>query len=181
MRDESVARNYAEALLELADRHEGAEAYGDWIETVGELIGKNQRLAMFLNTPRIDSAAKKEVLKSALGDSVPSPFLNFLLITIDKRRQRLLPIINDEFQKLVDDRMDRERVQVTIARDIGSDEEARLTSYLTRLLGHTALPQIRVRPEIIGGVVVKSGDRIYNGSVQHRMKNLRRQLLKTEL
>ena len=181
MRDESVARNYAETLLELADRHDGVEDYATWIEAVGELIAKNRRLETFLNTPRIDSEAKKEVLKEALGATVPRPFLNFLLITIDKRRQRLLPVINEEFQLLVDERLNRERVEVTVARDLEGAEREELTAYLTRLLGKKALPQVRVRPEILGGVVVKSGDRIFDGSVQHRMENLRRRLLKTKV
>jgi len=181
VRDESVARNYAETLLELADKHNAVEDYATWIEAVGELIAKDGRLKMFLNTPRIDSEAKKQVLRDALGNTVPRPFLNFLLITIDKRRQRLLPLINEEFQLLVDQRLNRERVEVTVARELEGGEREELTAYLTRLLGKEALPQVRIRPEILGGVVVKSGDRIFDGSVQHRMENLRRRLLKTEV
>ncbi len=167
--------------MELADKHEGVEAYGGWIETVGELIAKDHRLKSFLNTPRIDASEKKDVLRAALGDSLPRPFLNFLLITIDKRRQRLLPLINEEFQKLLDDRLNRERVDVTVARETGPGQQEQLAAYLTRLLGRQALPQVRVRPEILGGVIVKSGDRIYDGSVRHRMEALRRRLLKTEV
>ncbi|MCA9737976.1 MAG: ATP synthase F1 subunit delta [Gemmatimonadota bacterium] len=181
MRDESVARNYAEALLELADRHEGIEVYGAWMDTVAEMIAQNPKLAAFLGTPRIDASAKKQVLKDALGSEAPRPFVNFLLITIDKRRQRLLRLINEQYQPLLDQRLGRERVEVTVARPLDDAGRAELTRHLTGLLGHQAIPQIRVRPEILGGVVVKSGDRIFDGSVRHRMDRLRRRMLQTEL
>ncbi|MEZ4417407.1 MAG: ATP synthase F1 subunit delta [Gemmatimonadota bacterium] len=181
MRDESVARNYAEALLELAERHEGIEAYGSWMESVAELIAQNRKLALFLGTPRIDAQAKKRVLKTALGDQVPRPFLNFLLITIDKRRQRLFGAINEAYQRLLDERLGRERVEVTVAHPLDENARAELATHLSGLLGKQAIPQVRVRPDILGGVVVKSGDRIFDGSVRHKMERLRRRMLQTEL
>ena len=106
MRDESVARNYAETLMALAERHEGVEAYGQLIEDFAGLLHRNPRLKLFLETPRIDAQAKKEVLRKALGDSVPRHFLNFVLITLDKRRQRLLSEINEQYQLLRDEHLE---------------------------------------------------------------------------
>jgi F-type H+-transporting ATPase subunit delta len=181
VRDESVARNYAETLLALADRHEGVEVYGRWMRTVADMIGQSSRFKLFLETPRIDAQSKKKVLRSALGAEVPRPFLNFLLITIDKRRQRLLPLIEVEYQKLLDARLGRERVDVTVARPLDPAAESELTRALSRMLGKTAIPSLRVRPEILGGLVVKSGDTIYDGSVRHRLERLRRRLLDAEV
>lgn len=181
MRDETVARNYAETLMALADRHEGVEAYGEWIQAVADLLATNPRMKLFLETPRIDSAAKKEALRKALGDRVPRPFLNFVLITLDKRRQRLLREINGQYQELLDERMGRERVDVTVASPLDDAGKARVAQELSRVLGKTAIPRIQVKPEILGGIVVKTGDRVFDGSVRHRLERLRKNMLGAEL
>ena len=90
MRDETVARSYAETLFELAQRHEGVEAFGTGIEMVARLLDDDSQFRLFLETPRIADADKRAVLQTALRDALPKNLLNFLLITIDKRRQRLL-------------------------------------------------------------------------------------------
>jgi F-type H+-transporting ATPase subunit delta len=58
---------------------------------------------------------------------------------------------------------------------------ARLQETLSALLGKTAVPHVRVNPEILGGVVVKAGDRIYDGSLRRRLDRLRRQLMSVGL
>ena len=181
MRDESVARNYALTLIDLADRHEGPEVYGSWIAEFAGMLDADPRLRLFLETPRIDAAQKKVVLRTALGDQAPRHFLSFLLITIDKRRQRLLRVINEEYQELLDERLGRKRVDVTLAAPIDDEGLARVSERLSVLLGRVALPQVRIRPEILGGIIVKSGDTIYDGSIRHRLDGLRRWMLKAEL
>ena len=181
MRDETIARNYAEALFELARRHEGMEAYGDGIEEVARLLEENSRFRLFLETPRIAAEDKKRVLVDAFGGSLPRPLLNFLLLTVDKRRQRLLRDIAREYHALVDRELGRVRVEVTMARPVGEDVLAGLQQSLSELLGKTALPHVRIKPEILGGVVVRAGDTIYDGSLRRRLDRLRRQLLSAEL
>ena len=71
MRDETVARNYAETLFALAERHEGVEVYGDAIQTVAALVDENPDVRLFLETPRVADEEKKEVVRRAFGDSLP--------------------------------------------------------------------------------------------------------------
>lgn len=181
MRDETVARNYAETLMALAERHEGIEAYGTLIEEFAGLLAQDPKLKLFLETPRIDAEAKKATLRKALGEKTPRPFLNFVLITLDKRRQRLLGQINEQYQLLLDERLGRQRVEVTVAREMGDAGIDLVSQELSRVLGKTAIPRIRVRPEILGGIVIKTGDRVFDGSVRHRMDRLRRRMLGAEL
>jgi len=181
VRDETVARNYAETLMSLAERHEGVEDYGGWMEALATLLVTNPRLKLFLETPRINSSAKKDALRKALGAHVPRPFLNFVLITLDKRRQRLLAEINEAYQTLLDERLGRQRVSVTVARPLNDEHVREIATELTRVLGRTAIPRVRVRPEIMGGVVVKTGDRVFDGSVKHRLDRMRRRMMSAEL
>lgn len=181
MRDETVARNYAETLLEVAERHEGLEAFGDGIEVVARLIDENPSFRIFLETPRIAVSQKKEVIRSVFTDTLPTTLINFLLVTLDKRRQRLLREIAQQYHTLVDQRLGRVRVEVTLARSMDDASMAELQERLTALIGRRVIPVVRVKPGILGGIVVRAGDTIYDGSLRRRLDGLRRRLLTTDL
>lgn len=181
MRDETVARNYAETLLDVAERHEGLEAFGDGVEFVARLIDESPSFRVFLETPQIAASEKKEVVRAVFARALPAMLINFLLVTIDKRRQRLLRAIAEEYQTLVDERLGRMRVEVTLARPIGDRELAEVQQQLSILLDREAIPQVRVKPGILGGVVVRTGDTIYDGSLRRRLDGMRRSLLASDL
>lgn len=181
MRDDTVARNYAETLFELARRNDALEAYGAGIETVARHLDADPRFRLFLETPRIDDADKKAVVRKAFDATLPRHVVNFVLVTIDKRRQRLLRSISMAYHELLDAHMGREHVQVTVARPVDDATEQLITERLSKVLGKQAIPHIRVRPEIIGGLVVRTGDTIFDGSVRRRLDGLRRRLLQAPL
>lgn len=181
MRDETVARNYAMTLFELAARNDALEEYGDGIETVARLIEEDPKFRLFLETPRIDDEDKKRVVRSAFGQALPKHVVNFVLVTIDKRRQRLLRSIAGQYHELLDAHMGREHVQVTVARPVDDTTRKMITEKLSAVLGKEAIPHIRVQPEILGGLVVRTHDTIYDGSVRRRLEGMRRRLLRAEL
>jgi F-type H+-transporting ATPase subunit delta len=181
VRDETVARNYAETLLEVAERHEGAEAFGDGIELVARLLHENPDFRTFLETPRVTSQDKKGVLRKVFTGVLPAALINFVLVTLDRRRQRLLRDIGNEYQTLLDLKMNRERVEVTVARPLDEPAVAQLQEKLTKLLGRRALPQVRVKPGILGGVVVRAGNTVYDGSLRRRLNGMRRALMMAAL
>lgn len=181
MRDETVARNYAETLFALAERHEGHEVFQEGMETLVRLLDENRDFRVFLETPRVAAAAKKDVVRKAFGDAFPRHLVNFVLITIDKRRQRLLRLIAREYDDLVDQHMGRAHVEITVARELDDATLGRVEESLSRLLGKTAIPHVRVKPEILGGLVVRAGDTIYDGSLRRRLDTMKKRLLGAEL
>lgn len=181
MRDETVAKSYAETLFELADRNEALQEYGAAIDTVAGFLEEQPRFRLFLETPRIEDEDKKDVVRKAFGDALPKNVLNFVLVTIDKRRQRLLRSIATQYHALLDARMGREHVQVTVARPVDDETRRVITEQLSSALGTEAIPHIRVEPGIIGGLVIRTGDTIYDGSVRRQLDAMRRQLLQVEL
>lgn len=181
MRDETVARNYAEALFDLAQRHEGLEAFGAGIDTVSRLLDENPKFRLFLETPRIDAADKKDVVRKAFGEELPRHLVNFLLVTIDKRRQRLLRGIAREYRALMDEHFGRAHVEVTVARPLDGQTTERIGRRLSQVLGKTAIPHVRVDETILGGVIVRAGDTIYDGSLRRRLDRMKRQLLAADI
>ncbi len=177
MRDETVARNYAETLFELASRNESIQEYGDALGMVAGLLEDDPRFRTFVETPRIDDETKKDVIRKVFRDKAPKQVINFVLITIDKRRQTLLREISAEYLLLLDDHLGREHVEVTVARPLDDATENVVSERLSKMLGKQAIPHIRVKPEILGGLIVRTGDMIYDGSVRRRLEDLRRRLL----
>jgi F-type H+-transporting ATPase subunit delta len=179
--NETIARNYAATLFEVAQRHEGLEVFAQGVDTVVTLLDQNPRFRIFLETPRIADKDKKELLKRVFGNVLPKALLNFLLVSVDKRRQRLLGSIGDEFHSLLDEHLGRAHVTVTLAKEWEADAIEELSRKLSVLLGKQAIPHIRVKPAILGGVHLKTGDTVYDGTLRRRIKQLRRQLVSAEL
>lgn len=181
MTNETLARNYAATLFDLAQRHEGLEAFAAGVDTVVGLLDQNPSFRSFLETPRIADHEKKALLKRVFGEVLPRPLLNFLQVTVDKRRQRLLGLISEEFHALLDEHLGRTHVTVTLARPVDAGVLEELSGRLSDLLGKEAIPHVRINPAILGGVHLKTGDTVYDGTLRRRMKQLRRQLVNVEL
>lgn len=184
MRSELIARNYAETLLDLADRNGGAAAMDQFAAALDEVAGLVQgdpRVRQFLETPRVTAADKKKVLQGALAGRAPQLFLRFVSVLVDKRRQTLLPEIAEAYRGLVDERMGRVRVQVAISHLPDEALQAEIGNALARRLGRTVIPTFTVDPELLGGLVVKVGDEILDGSVRTRAARLRRAMMAAQL
>ncbi len=181
MTNETIARNYAATLFGLGLKHESLEAFAEGMDTVVGLLDSNPSFRVFLETPRISDGEKKALLKKVFGEVLPRRLLNFLQVTIDKRRQRLLGTIGEEFHALLDEHMGRTHVMVTLARELDQATMDELSRKLSALLGREAIPHVRVNPAILGGVQLRTGDTVYDGTLRRRIKQLRRQLLAAEL
>ncbi len=181
MTNQTVARNYAAVLFDLAERHEGLEAFTGGVDTVVDLLDQNPAFRTFLETPRIADRDKKALLEKVFGGALPRSLLNFLLVTVDKRRQRLLGLIGQEFHALLDEHLGRAHVTVTLAKTLDAEAMEGLARRLSVLLGKEAIPHVRVKPAILGGVHLKTGDTVYDGTLRRRIKQLRQQLVSAEL
>lgn len=179
-----IARNYAETLLLLAQKHGGNEAVDAYARAIDEVTGLLQsepRVREFLETPRVGVEAKKHALRASLQGRVPDFFLRFLLVVVEKRRQALLTRIGAEYHALVDQLRNRVRAEIIVAREADAGLRAEIVSALERRLGKEVIPTFRVDPEILGGVVIRVADRLYDGSLRRRVSALRRRLLELEL
>lgn len=177
MTSETIARNYAETLFELGRRHEALEAFGRGLDMVGGLLEEDPSLKVFLETPRVPDYDKKKVLRKVFTGVLPPPLLTFLLLLVDKRRQRLLGEIIREFQVLLDKQLGRTHVSVILAQDLGAEAMGELAAKLSRLLGKQVIPHVQIRPAILGGVYLKVGDTVYDATLRGRLKRMRQRLL----
>jgi F-type H+-transporting ATPase subunit delta len=179
MNDATIGRNYAETLLILAKREGAEEEWGALIESLAAVMAQDQTFKGFLGSPRIPASQKIEILEKALGKRVPHLFLRFIETVIMKRRQMVIPEIASEYRALIDEAEDRVHASVTVAREPAEPERDALARQLSRLFGKRVVPHITLNPAILGGVIVKVGDTVMDGSVRRRLATLRARMLAT--
>jgi F-type H+-transporting ATPase subunit delta len=177
MRSTTIARNYAEALLELAKRARDLRGWGALIQSIADAMGRDQTLRAFLETPRIDAATKNRVLRKALADRAPSTFVRFVESVVSHRRQMLIPEISQEYMDLVDAAENRLHAKVTVARDADEKTRQLIADRLSKVFGKTVVPHLTVDDRILGGLVVRVGDTVMDGSVRRKLGELRSRML----
>ncbi|MGH7604587.1 MAG: ATP synthase F1 subunit delta [Gemmatimonadaceae bacterium] len=177
MNDATIGRNYAETLLTLAKRENQQEQWGELIESIALVMAEDREFKLFLASPQIAASKKIEILEKALDKRIPHLFLRFLETVILKRRQMVIPEIALEYRALIDEAEDRVHATVIVAREPAEPERDALARQLSRLFGKRVVPHISLNPAILGGVIVKVGDTVMDGSVRRRLATLRSRML----
>ena len=176
MRQTTIARNYAEALLALARKAEDLEGWGRMLDDIAAVLERDRTFHNFMSSPRVSAAQKNEVLSKALGDRVPQLFLKFLQALVRNRRQMLLPEVAVEYHGLVDEVVGRVHARVTVAHETDEAERKVIADRLSKAIGKTVVPHVNVDPRILGGVIVRVGDTVMDGSLKKRLATLKRRI-----
>jgi F-type H+-transporting ATPase subunit delta len=182
MKHATIARNYAQALLAAAE-HVGRDAvqrFGDLMDAVGGAVVADPRIAIVLDSPRVAKKVKAELLERALGKTAPAEFVRFLQAVVRRGRQGLLGEISQAYQELLDQKLNRVHAGVTLAREDNGRLREQIAGRLTQVLKKEVRAHFRSDPAILGGVVVRVGDRIYDGSLKRRLAVLKRRMLATD-
>jgi len=177
VRDPGIARNYAEALFEVAEHAEQTEEFAGLLEALAGAIGADARIRQVFESPGVPKGTRLSVVRSALADRVPPGFLRWVEAVVRRGRQGLLALMSQEYQTLLDAKFNRIHAGITLARKVDPALQEEIVARLSRALGTTVVPHFRENASLLGGLIVRVGDRVMDGSVRHRLLQLRRQLL----
>jgi F-type H+-transporting ATPase subunit delta len=177
VRATTIARNYAEALLALARKENDLAGWGLGINGVVTAIESDARLSNFLAAPQVSAAQKNVVIGKAFTGQLPKAMVRFLQKVVLNRRQLLLSLIAVEYGNLVDETTGTVHAQVTVSRETSDVDQKVIAQQLSRAFAKTVVPHMNVNPEILGGVIVKVGDRVMDGSVRKRLRTLRARIV----
>ncbi len=176
MRSITIARNYAEALFDLGEGSGHTGRYAELIDAVTGAVETTPEVQAVLMSRRVPKFQKAKLLSSAL-EGAPREFVLFLQALVKRGRQRLLREIAAEYLTLLDIKHNRVRAGVTLAHPANQSLQGDIQAALSRQLGKEVLAAFHVDPEILGGTVVRVGERIHDGSIRRRATKLRRHLL----
>ena len=175
MREITIARNYAETLIALADQAGALEQWGDMMDVAAAAFSTDS-IESVLMSPRVTRAQKITLITDALHDA-PRPFVLFLSAIVRRGRQMLFGAIADEYRHIVDVKMNRIRAGITVAREIDAAARDALVARLSAAIGKDVIAGFSVDPAILGGVTIRVGDRVYDGSVRKRLAVLKHKLM----
>jgi F-type H+-transporting ATPase subunit delta len=148
------------------------DAVNEEAESFLALLRDDRLFRTFIRTPGIAPKRKMEVLDRVFKGKLTPTFLDFLELILAKRRQLHVEDILEEFCDLYDEARGRVRVEAVTALPLEPDSQAQLSSVLAEKLKKTILLENSVEPKILGGLILRYGDLVADGSVLTRLKNV---------
>lgn len=167
----SLALIYAQALYEAALEAKALEQVGAELKALREMLRRHPRFEGFLESPVISFDAKRKAIESSF-EKFTKITRNFLLVLVDRKRTGLLETIVTAFVEYSNQKAGIAAVRVHSARKLEESERTRLVKVLSGKLGLTIELEERVRPELLGGLVLLHEDKMWDASVRHALDNM---------
>jgi len=177
MKADPIVGAYAEALFCLASAEEMVDRVEEEFHEVERLYQDNAEMKEFINNPRIGTEGKKDALSELLGDKLSRIMLNHLHLIIDQERGRMLPKIAEEFYRLAGEARAKVTAEVITAIEMSDETRARLGEQLGKLTKKDVYLRARVDESILGGAIVRVGDKVLDGSVRNKLNQLKKQIV----
>jgi F-type H+-transporting ATPase subunit delta len=171
----SVAATYAEALYEAAAEADAVDAVARDVAAFAEALDTSGELSAVLENPEIETRTKKAVVGDLTGDAQPLVG-NFLQVLIDRGRITEFPEIARAFAERVSSATGRLEVEAVTAVPLPDDLRGRIADSIAKKTGSTVDLTETVDPGIVGGLVLRIGGVVVDGSVRHRIDELREAL-----
>lgn len=175
-RRDTAARRYAEAAFEVAMRDGTLERWRAELDLAAGVVGEERVLEVLAN-PAVPIERRSTALTALLGDRVAGPAQNLVRLMLRRGRIEQLPRVAAEFRRLDDERQGITHAVATSATDLTPGEVRALTARLEQSTGGRIALDVEVDPSLLGGLVVRVGDRMIDGSVRGRLERLRNQLI----
>jgi F-type H+-transporting ATPase subunit delta len=183
-RIDALASVYARSLYELASKAGGRakiEEVAGELEQVCELARADKRFAEFLASPIIDADRRKDAIRRIFADRVTDLLLRFLLVLSDKGRLGHLEAINDAFDAQVQESFGKVEVDVYTPGPLDASVLGELRGRIQQALRKEPILHNYTEPGMIGGIKLRIGDQLIDGSVATRLRRMRQELLNSSI
>lgn len=175
----SLARRYAKAVFEIGVTQGGLDKLGTDIRSFAQAMKESPELEAALTSPALQRSERRKVVDAILQRlGVVSTTRNLLYVLLDGERLGTLPAIARELDKMIENKAGRVSAEVVSAKPLEPAQLSELVAVLEKLSGKKVTVQKREDPELLGGVVAKVGDTIYDGSLRTQLSTLRDELAK---
>lgn len=171
-----IAKRYAHALYEVAQERNTVDAVEAQLLLISETVKLSKDLDAMLQSPRIKSEDKKAVLEQIFKDDVNPEVINVLKVIVDRKRETIVSHLAEEFTAIANEARGIADMYVTTAIPLTQEEEAKLAD----TFGKVVNKQLRVHsitdPKVIGGVLVRIGNRVYDGTLAGKLNRFHQEL-----
>jgi F-type H+-transporting ATPase subunit delta len=175
---EHVAKVYAGALLNVAEQRHQAEAILEELEALARLVtGENQELRGFFLSGLISRERRAATIKQVFAGRADDLLVDFLQVLNEHDRLDLVRAVAAVYKNLRDERAHRRRVHVTTAVPLADDQRDKLLATLRQNMQLDPVLELRVDPDLLGGMTVQVGDYLLDASLRARLDTIKNQLI----
>lgn len=177
-----VSKTYGDALFELALEENKLDILFEESKVIKEVFQSNSELIKLLNHPKIDKDEKIKVIENIFSDRASKDFVGFLTIVVKKERQNDIINILDYFIGIVKEYKKIGVAYVTTAIELDEKRKKEVEDKLLATTGYETFEMnYAVDKDIIGGMIIRLGDRVVDTSISRKIENLSRELNKIQL
>ena len=171
----SSARRYAQAVFEIAQEHTSLEKWQEDLRGIVGAVGQPE-LAALLRNPRLPVASKRQVLQETLP-TISQEAVNLVtLLVVRGRLEALIGPILQEYERRLDEQRGIVRVEVVAAVELNRRQRDDISQRLSQATGKQIRMEHRVDPSVIGGLVIRIGDQVIDGSIRSKLRGLKQSL-----
>jgi len=181
VKKDEIARQYSKALFEIGKEKDILMKLYEEINELWRVINENDKLKEALLHQRVLVEEKKAVFKSVFSDKLSKQLFQFMMLLIEKRRIYFIENIINEFEKLVYKKENIMTAKVTTAVDMNPEMKENLQEKLEKYVGKKIEMHNKCDPEIIGGMIIKIGDYLIDGSIKSKLESLEEKIKKIPL
>jgi len=176
---DALVRSYAEALFHMANAEREFEAVERQLFAFAELLERETRVRDALADPALPAENKRHLIADTLGDRANPLAVNLLGLLVERGRAREIGRIVEALAEVAAATRDRAVAEVRSAVPLDNARAKKLADALSKATGRAIEVRVVVDPSVLGGVVAKVGDEIFDGSVRSRLVEAREQLTGT--
>lgn len=171
-----VVRRYAAALYSAASKAAAEDRVESDLGLITYTAESVPRLMEAVTSPLIPAEKKRALLRDLFADRVHPLTLNYLYLLVEKRREGAITLTEHEYARIASEARGIAKAQVITAQPMTEEEESELGARLSAMSGRNVRLEPRVAPEVLGGVMVRIGDTIIDGTLRGQLQALRREL-----
>jgi len=169
----AIARRYAKALIQVAAEQGTVEQYYSELEAFSQALVPGAEAAEFFEAPSYGIEAKREIVKELASRlNVSMTIRDFLLLLLDKKRLDQLDAILESYRSFADEAAGILRSDVTSAVPLSEEQVAELRTALEKATGKKVVLSVSADPQLIGGVVTRIGDKVFDGSIRTQLTKI---------
>ncbi|PWB70432.1 ATP synthase F1 subunit delta [candidate division GN15 bacterium] len=181
MLSREVAHKYAHALFMSAKAKNLLDKADEQFLQLRQLLVSDPTLFNFLNAPQVSDEKKLELVRNVFAGRLERPFVEFLIVLVEKHRTQFLPDIAEELDRMIKAAKGIGKVTVITAIPISPLEEQELIKQLAKKTGLKIELEKKVDRQILGGMITILHDQIIDGSVRHGLSQIQEQLEKVKV